>query len=106
MLSGLDEVLLPCALSGNEHVWHLYVIRVPHRDQVLKSLHAAGIEAGIHYPSPIHLIPALADLARYSRGAFPVAERIADEILTLPLFAEITPDQQERVVSVLADTLH
>ena len=47
----------PRTLAGNEHVWHLYVVRVPDRDRVLKELHAAGIGAGIHYPVPIHLTP-------------------------------------------------
>ena len=92
-------------LDGNEHVWHLYVVRVPDRDRLLKTLHAAGIEAGIHYPLPIHLTPAFADLAGCAKGAFPVAEQTAGDLLSLPLFPEITPSQQERVVSVLAEAL-
>ena len=105
LLSGLQDVVLPRVLDGNEHVWHLYVVRVPRRDRVLEKLHVAGIEAGIHYPSPIHLTPAFSDLAGYGKGAFPVAEQTAGELLSLPLFAEITPGQQERVASVLADAL-
>ena len=105
MLSGLGAVVRPQVLAGNEHVWHLYVIRVPDRDHVLGRLHAAGIEAGIHYPRPIHLVPAFTDLAKYQRGAFPVTERNAGELLSLPLFAEITPSQQERVVAELANAL-
>lgn len=105
LLSGLDEVIRPRVLDGNEHVWHLYVVRVPHRDRVLERLHAAGIEAGIHYPAPIHRIPAFADLMEYAKGTFPVTERNADELLSLPLFPEITPGQQERVATVLADAL-
>jgi dTDP-4-amino-4,6-dideoxygalactose transaminase len=105
LLSGLEGVILPRVLEGNEHVWHLYVIRVPRRDRVLERLHAARIEAGIHYPSPIHRTGAFADLMGYGKGAFPVAERISGELLSLPLFAEITSSQQERVVSVLADAL-
>jgi dTDP-4-amino-4,6-dideoxygalactose transaminase len=105
LLSGLKDVVLPRVLDGNEHVWHLYVVRVPYRDRVLKMLHAAGIEAGIHYPLPIHLTPAFADLAGCAEGAFPVAEQTAGDLLSLPLFPEITPSQQERVVSVLAEAL-
>jgi dTDP-4-amino-4,6-dideoxygalactose transaminase len=104
LLSGFSQVALPRTLEANEHVWHLYVVRVPDRDRVLKELHAAGIGAGIHYPQPIHLTPAFATL-RYQQGAFPVAERICPELLSLPIFAEITEEQQERVVSVLAAAL-
>jgi dTDP-4-amino-4,6-dideoxygalactose transaminase len=104
MLAGIDEVVLPRTLAGNEHVWHLYVVRVPDRDRVVKELHANGIGAGIHYPVPVHLTPAFAHLG-YAEGAFPNAERAAMQILSLPLFAEITLRQQERVVSVLSAAL-
>ena len=104
MLSGFGDVTLPRTLEGNEHVWHLYVIRVPDRDRVLKELYAAGIGAGIHYPLPIHLTPAFRGLG-YSEGAFPVAEGTCHQLLSLPLFPEITAAQQERVVSVLAAAL-
>ena len=104
LLSDCDAVVRPRTLDGNEHVWHLYVVRVPDRDRVLKELHSAGIGAGIHYPVPVHLTPAFAGLG-YAQGAFPVAERTARELLSLPLFAEITAAQQERVVSVLMSVL-
>jgi dTDP-4-amino-4,6-dideoxygalactose transaminase len=104
LLADCDAVVRPSTLDGNEHVWHLYVVRVPQRDQVLKQLHAAGIGAGIHYPVPVHLTGAFADLG-YTKGAFPVAERAARDLLSLPLFPEITPAQQERVVSVLMSAL-
>jgi dTDP-4-amino-4,6-dideoxygalactose transaminase len=104
LLSGCDAVIRPRTLDGNEHVWHLYTVRVPHRDRVLKELHAAGIGAGIHYPEPIHLTAAFAGLG-YFQGAFPIAERNARGLLSLPLFAEITAAQQERVVSVLMSVL-
>ena len=80
------------------------MVRVPDRDRVLKELHAAGIGAGIHYPAPIHLTEAFADLD-YPAGAFPVAERTAGELLSLPLFPEITPGQQESVVAALQRAL-
>jgi dTDP-4-amino-4,6-dideoxygalactose transaminase len=104
LLSGCDAVVCPRTLDGNEHVWHLYVVRVPDRDRVLKDLQAAGIGAGIHYPVPVHLTTAFAELG-YASGAFPVAERTARELLSLPLFPEITAEQQERVVSVLSSVL-
>jgi dTDP-4-amino-4,6-dideoxygalactose transaminase len=104
LLSGLADVGLPRTLMGNEHVWHLYVVRVPDRDRVLKELHAAEIGAGIHYPVPVHLTPAFAYLG-YTGGAFPNAEQAAGQILSLPLFAEITAEQQERVTSALSAAL-
>ncbi len=100
LLGGVGAITLPKVAAGNEHIWHLYVIRVPDRDRVLAALHEAKIGAGIHYPTPVHLHGAFADLG-HARGAFEVAEKAGDEILSLPLFAEITAEQQERVVSVL-----
>ena len=104
LLSGCDSVTRPRTLDGNEHVWHLYPVRVPDRDRVLKELRAAGIGAAIHYPVPVHLTPAFAELG-YAEGAFPVAERSARELLSLPLFAEITVAQQEYVMDVLKAVL-
>ena len=76
------------------------MIRVPDRDRVLADLQAAGIGAAIHYPTPIHRTRAFASLGSHSRGGgcFQVAERTAPQLLSLPLYAEITAAQQERVV--------
>jgi len=104
LLAGLPGVTPPATMGGNEHVWHLYVVRVRKRDAVLARLNAAGIGAGIHYPVPIHLQGAFRHLG-HGPGAFPVAERAAREILSLPLFAEITSAQQERVVAELRAAL-
>ena len=95
-----ERVRRPSAAAGNVHAWHLYVIRLPHRDRVLKHLLAAGIGAAVHYPRPLHLQGALDSLG-YRRGDFPVAEQAAAEILSLPLFPGITPVQQQRVVDEL-----
>jgi dTDP-4-amino-4,6-dideoxygalactose transaminase len=104
MLAAVPGVVLPRTADGNEHVWHLYVVRVPDRDRVLKELHAAGIGAGIHYRLPVHLTTAFSGLG-YPEGAFPRAELTAGQILSLPIFPEITAAQQERVVSVLSALL-
>jgi dTDP-4-amino-4,6-dideoxygalactose transaminase len=104
LLAGTDTVIRSRTLHWNEHVWHLYTVRVPDRDRVLKELHAAGIGAGIHYPVPVHLTAAFAGLG-YQEGAFPVAERTARELLSLPMFPGITAAQQERVVSTLLSAL-
>jgi len=100
LLRGLPGVVLPETLPGNEHIWHLYVVRVPRRDETLKRLNAAGIGAGIHYPIPIHLQGAFKALGQ-GPGSFPVTEKAAAEILTLPLYPQITPQQQERVADEL-----
>jgi dTDP-4-amino-4,6-dideoxygalactose transaminase len=101
LLGELSGVRLPVVLEGNEPVWHLYVVRVPERDRVLGELQAAGIGAGIHYPTPVHLTGAFASLG-HGPGDFPVTERIAGELLSLPLFAEITEAQQSFVAETLA----
>lgn len=104
MLDGWDRLRLPVTLEGNVHIWHLYVIRVPERDRVLEHLHSQGVGAGIHYPVPMHLQGALSDLG-HERGDFPVAERAASEILSLPLFPGITETEQEFVVETLRQAL-
>jgi dTDP-4-amino-4,6-dideoxygalactose transaminase len=77
---------------------------VPRRDEVLRTLQQAGIGAAIHYPVPMHLQEAFTGLG-HARGDFPVAETAADEIISLPLFPQITAEQQERVVEVLRDAV-
>ncbi|MBW8873585.1 MAG: DegT/DnrJ/EryC1/StrS family aminotransferase [Acidobacteria bacterium] len=104
LLAGLPGVETPRTLAGNEHVWHLYVVRVPRRDEVLAKLNAEGIGAGIHYPTSLHLHGALRFLG-YREGDFPVAEKAAREILSLPLDPHITAAQQERVTEILRQAL-
>jgi dTDP-4-amino-4,6-dideoxygalactose transaminase len=102
--AGGGPVRLPRVAPGNEHVWHLYVVRVPERDEVLRRLTENGVGVGIHYPVPVHLHPAMADLG-YAPGDFPVAESAADEILSLPMYPHITEADQQRVVNELARAL-
>ncbi|MBV6698731.1 DegT/DnrJ/EryC1/StrS aminotransferase family protein [Kitasatospora aureofaciens] len=107
LLGGLDGLTLPRTAPGNEHVWHLYAVRIGpgrDRDAVLAALRAAGIGAGVHYPVPVHLQPAFRSLG-YREGAFPVAERAARELLSLPLHPHITEAQQVRVAEALAGAL-
>ncbi len=104
LLGADSRVRLPATLPGNVHVWHLYVVRVPDRDAVLARLHEQGVGAGIHYPVPLNLQPAFAGLG-YGVGDFPVAEKAAGEILSLPLYPHITPEQQERVTEELRRAL-
>lgn len=104
-LAGVAGIALPVARGATgdrlSHVYHLYVVRVADRDGVRKKLDAAGIQSGIHYPIPIHLQQAFADLG-YKPGAFPVTERYAGGILSLPMFPELAPDQIAYVCDQLA----
>ena len=104
LLADCDAVQLPSTAPGNEHVWHLYVVRVSERERVLAELGEAGIGAGVHYPVPIHLQGAFASLG-LGRGAFPVTERSADEGLSLPLFPGISEAQQAQVARALSGAL-
>lgn len=104
MLADKEGAGLPRTLPGNEHVWHLYAVRVPRRDDVLTRLRGAGIGAAVHYPVPVHLQPAFASLG-HKAGDFPVAERAAGRLLTLPLYPQITAEQQTRVVEALTEAL-
>jgi dTDP-4-amino-4,6-dideoxygalactose transaminase len=104
LLADVPGVAVPRSMEGNRDVWHLYVVRVSRRDQVLAQLHEVGIGAGIHYPYPLHLTAAYAGLG-HCAGDFPHAELAAGEILSLPLFPHITDDQQRQVVNALQKAL-
>ncbi|MEJ2888013.1 DegT/DnrJ/EryC1/StrS family aminotransferase [Actinomycetospora aeridis] len=101
LLADVPGVVRPVVAPGNHPVWHLYVVRVPERDRVHDALRDAGVGVGVHYPAPLHLTGAFAHLGR-GPGSFPVAERLAGEILSLPLYPGITDGQQDRVASELA----
>lgn len=100
LLGDLEQVELPRQIPGASHVWHLYVVRVDDRDKVSVALGEAGVGHGIHYPAPIHLLPAFAHLG-LGAGSFPVAEAQAPKILSLPMFPGITEDQQSYVADVV-----
>jgi dTDP-4-amino-4,6-dideoxygalactose transaminase len=91
----------PRAAPWAEHVWHLYVVRAPARDTLASALAADGIQTGMHYPIPLHLQPALAQLG-YGPGDFPVTEAWANELLSLPMFPELEHEEIERVAAVIA----
>ena len=93
-------VLTPKEAAFARHVYHLYVLRVKNRDQVLKNLAEKGINCAIHYPLPLHLQDAYKGLG-LTLGSFPVAERCAEEIISLPMFPELTADDLAAVVREL-----
>ncbi len=97
-------VVLPFCDPRATHVWHQYVLRTTRRDELREFLTARQIGSEIYYPIPLHLLDALKPLG-YSEGDFPESERAAKEVLALPLFAEITEDEQKTVVAAIAEFL-
>ncbi len=82
------ELELPAEMSGVRHVYHVYTVRSKERDRLQKALTDEGVQTGIHYPVPVHLQPAYADLG-YGPGSFPEAESAARQVLSLPLYPEL-----------------
>jgi dTDP-4-amino-4,6-dideoxygalactose transaminase len=104
LLADLSVELVASPDGEADHVYHLFVIRIADRDRVRAGLQEHDIETGIHYPTPIHLQPAYRHLGK-GRGSYPVAEGAADEMLSLPMFPYIRPEQIEQVVRVLDQLL-
>lgn len=95
-----EAVIRPYEPSWSRAVYHLYVIRVKNREKMMQYLKSAGISTAIHYPIPLHLQKAYASL-NYSAGDFPIAEKVATEILSLPMFPTLTVNQQGRIIAEL-----
>lgn len=100
LLSSTPEIVTPIVHPDATHVYHLYVVRVQQRERVQQTLREAGIATGIHYPIPLHQQPAYKHFG-LPAGSFPVAERFAGEILSLPMYPELTEEQ----IAYIADTL-
>jgi dTDP-4-amino-4,6-dideoxygalactose transaminase len=96
------SIALPRVAPWSRPVYHLYVIRVEGRDRLREELAAIGIETGIHYPTPLHLAKPYESFG-HGPGDFPVAERAAAEVLSLPMYPELSPEQQELVAARLVD---
>ncbi len=94
------EVIRPTVLDHVKHIYHCYVIRTPRRDELVEHLKAEGIGVVIHYPLPLHLQPAYKDLG-HQLGDFPVSEACAKEIVSLPMYPELTDEQQQRVAGAV-----
>ncbi len=100
MLQGVDEVITPYESDNCCHVYHLYVVRMPKREQLQSYLKEKGIASGIHYPFPLHLTGAYRHLG-YKKGSFPVAEKLAEEIVSLPMYPELSEEQIEIVCEAI-----
>jgi dTDP-4-amino-4,6-dideoxygalactose transaminase len=91
---------LPTEMPWARHVYHVYTLRTEERDALQAALNAEGVQTAVHYALPAHLQPAYSDLG-YSRGAFPQSEKAAKEVLSLPLYPEITDVQIQKVAQAL-----
>lgn len=102
--AGIAEIITPAEMDYARHVYHIYPIRVQNRDRVMRALESKGIGCGIHYPIPIHLQEAYSSLG-YQRGSLPIAERAADEFVSLPMFPELTRSEVEKVISGVKEAI-
>jgi len=100
-----SSIVTPAEADYARHVYHIYAIRTRNRDNLKNALAKKGIHCGIHYPVPIHLQPAYAFLG-YQKGSFPVTEKCAQELLSLPMYPELTAEQIETVTTAIADFGH
>jgi dTDP-4-amino-4,6-dideoxygalactose transaminase len=103
-LADLPGLVLPAVVNDRSHVFHLYALRARDRRHLIATLGARQIECGLHYPAPVHLQPAYRHLG-YRRGDFPVAEQSADELVSLPMFPELTPDQIAFVTAAVTESV-
>jgi dTDP-4-amino-4,6-dideoxygalactose transaminase len=95
--SGVER---PKEMSWARHVYHVYTLRSGDRDGLRAALQEDGIQTGVHYPVPVHLQPAYADLG-YGRGAFPCSEAAASEVLSIPLYPELSPSAVSEVAAAV-----
>ncbi len=96
LLEDATDVVRPVEAPYGRHVYHIYAVRIPHRDEVKRDLESQGICCGLHYPIPLHLQAGCGDLG-YREGNFPVVEECARTFLSLPLYPELTREQVARV---------
>jgi dTDP-4-amino-4,6-dideoxygalactose transaminase len=98
------EVITPTVMPYSHHVYHIYAVRSTERDLLQQHLHEQGIQTGIHYPIPVHLQPAYADLG-YQLGDFPHSELASREVLSLPMFAELSSVQIKAVSIAVSERI-
>jgi dTDP-4-amino-4,6-dideoxygalactose transaminase len=103
MASALADspVVPPEVPAGGEHVFHLFVVRSQQRNALRDYLAANGIATGIHYPAPLHLTEAYQQLSYPGKGSLPMAEQLAEEVLSLPMYAELTDEQIEYTIDAV-----
>jgi dTDP-4-amino-4,6-dideoxygalactose transaminase len=104
LLAEIDNISTPKEADYARHVYHIYAIRTQKRDALISALAAIGIHCGVYYPTPLHLQEAYRSLG-LRKGSYPVAEKCAEELLSLPMFPELTEEQIERVVLGIKNNL-
>ena len=104
LLKNAEGVVTPTITKDRTHVFQTYAVRLPHRDKICDAMKTKGIGVLIHYPIPLHLQEAYADLG-HKKGDFPVSEKIAKEVLSLPMFPHMNKDQVEYVCATLRELL-
>ncbi|HEX2217361.1 MAG TPA: DegT/DnrJ/EryC1/StrS family aminotransferase [Gemmatimonadales bacterium] len=100
--SGHSDVCPPAVDPANDHIFHQYTIRVPRRDELQAHLKATGIGNAIYYPLALHLQPCFAHLG-YRRGRLPATEAAMDSVISLPIYPELTPEQQDAVIEAVLE---
>ncbi len=107
LLKELPDVVTPSVMPDARHVYHIYCIQVAteRRDEILSALNAKGIGAGIHYPVPVHLQPAMTHRG-WNLGDFPIAEAVANSIISLPIYPEMSDAQIDYIIETLKAILH
>lgn len=103
-LIGPSGLTLPSVTAGNEHVYYVYVVRHPRRDEIIERLRRYDIRLNISYPWPVHTMSGFAKLG-YAKGSLPVTERLADQIFSLPMYPSLPRDLQDKVISALREVL-
>ena len=99
-----DQVASPLIASYAEPIYHIYAVRITDRDEALWALNNKGIQCGIHYPVPVHLQEACRNLG-YPAGSLPATEKVARELISLPMFPELTRVQKEMVVLAVKEAV-
>lgn len=103
-LTGAGGLVLPSITEGNDHVYYVYVVRHPRRDEIIEALKGYGISLNISYPWPVHTMTGFEHLG-YAKGSLPVTERLADQIFSLPMYPTLPTDVQDKVIAALHEVL-
>lgn len=96
-----SRIIAPLEASGNHHIYHQYTVRTPNREATQAALKEAGVDSAVYYPAPLHVQDAYTFLG-YKEGDFPMAEQASEEVLSIPVHPELTPDQVRTVADALS----
>ena len=97
-----SDVLTPFTAADRKHVYHIYAVRIPNRDRLHEHLNSLQMGSGIHYPIPLHLQKCMQHL-NYEKGDFPLSELVASQVLSLPIYAELSESDQDAVIAAVLE---